>query len=110
MIRILVRFGRWLDQRFPEKLVVTTESYTSLQNDIQSCKALISQVDLLVQRLSVVEKNAVHKDAVSDLIKAVKALKDEYVSLKASFGMSRIGDSDIRAMLNGHPIQGDDNV
>lgn len=69
---------------------------------------MLPQIETLVQRLSVVETNAVHKGAVNDLITAVKLLKDEYVSLKASLGMSRIGDASIRAMLNGEDITNPD--
>ncbi len=108
MIRLLSKLVNWLEVRFPEKLVVTEADYRELTQSIQTCKALIPQVDAVLSRLSVIETNAVHKQAVQDLIVAVKALKDEYVSLKASLGMSRIGDAEIRAMLNGLPIQGED--
>jgi hypothetical protein len=107
MIRLLVSFGKWLDARFPEKVIITPSELEQFKKDVQLCKALVPQVDTLVSRLSVVEANAVHKGAVQDLIIAVKMLKDEYVSLKASLGMSRIGDAEIRAMLSGEPINGD---
>lgn len=104
MIRLLVHLGTWLDKRFPEKRVVSLQDWESLQG----CKALIPQVETLVSRLSVVESAAVHKDAVQTLIVHVQQLKDEVASLKAGLGMNRIGDSQIRAMLNGEPvIQGD---
>lgn len=109
MIRLMISLGKWLESRFPAKVQVLEADYLDLKKDIQLCKALLPQIDVLVSRLSVVEKNAVHKDAVSDLINAVKLLKDEYVSLKASLGMSRINDASIRAMLNGEPIGDQDN-
>ena len=106
---MLAKLGLWLQTRFPEKLVISVKDYQELKQDIQLCKALLPQVETLVQRLSVVETNAVHKQAVQDLINVVKSLKDEYVSLKASLGMNRINDADIRAMLNGTPLQEDEN-
>jgi hypothetical protein len=108
MFRVLIKLGKWLESRYPEKLIVTERDYLQLKQDIQLCKALLPQMDTVLQRLSVVETNAVHKGAVSDLITAVKALKDEYVSLKASLGMNRIGDASIRAMLNGMPLEGEE--
>ena len=108
MIKLIVRLGKWLETRFPEKFVVTAERYNKLENDIAVCIEKTTQIDLILNRLSSVETNAVHKGAVSDLITAVKTLKDEYVSLKASLGMARIGDADIRAMLNGSPIDPED--
>jgi len=109
MIRLLVKLGQWLDARFPEKIEVSLEAYNTLKEDIQVCKNLAANMDVVIKRLSVVEANAVHKDAVQDLITVVKSLKDEYVSLKVSLGMNRIADSDIQALLNGTPIQGDNN-
>lgn len=106
---MLAKLGRWLQTRFPEKLVISVQDYEALKADIQLCKALLPQVETLVSRLSTVETNAVHKQAVQDLINVVKSLKDEYVSLKASLGMNRINDADIRAMLNGTPLQEDEN-
>ncbi len=112
MIRLLVKFGKWLDKRFPEKLVVKVDDYEALHTEISLIRGQLNDNGLslhkALERLSVVENNAVHKQAVQDLIQAVKVLKDEYVSLKASLGMNRIGDSSIRAMLNGEPL-GDNN-
>jgi hypothetical protein len=97
-----------LETRFPEKVVVTAENYLSLHAEMSLITARIKELEQnlapLVQRLSVVEANAVHKGAVQDLVSVVKGLKDEYISLKASMGMSRMGDSELQAMLNGQPI------
>jgi hypothetical protein len=110
MIQLIVRLGKWLETRFPEKVVVTLEKYGRLEYDIANCVEKSTQIDLILTRLSVVETNAVHKAAVQDLITAVKDLKNEYVSLKASLGMARIGDSDIKAMLNGEYIDPDGGI
>ncbi len=111
---MLAKLGRFLVTRFPEKTEVSLEAYNTLKEDIQVCKNLAASIDVLIQRVSVVEANAVHKAAVQDLITVVKSLKDEYISLKASLGMARITDTDIQALLNGqplngNPIQGDNN-
>lgn len=112
MIRWLVKLGQWLDRRFPEKCVVTLQDYKALEQGLQQCKDLTLHFDAVVERLSVVEANAVHKEAVAALIKHVQQLKDEVASLKAGLGMNRVGDAILQAMLNGEPItQGDnDNV
>jgi hypothetical protein len=104
---MLAKLGQFLLTRFPEKVQVTSADYAELKADILRCKEQALQIDVLIQRLSVVESNAVHKQAVQDLIVVVKSLKDEYISLKASLGMARITDTDIQALLNGNPIQGD---
>ena len=61
-------------------------------------------MEAVLKRLSVVETSAVHKDAVKDLVLAVKAYKDELAAMKVGLGLSRIGDPEIKAMLNGIPI------
>jgi hypothetical protein len=108
---MLAKLGQFLMTRFPEKVTVTTTELLTMRAQIDVASSCLSEhqkhIDVILQRLSIVEANAVHKDAVQDLITVVKSLKDEYVSLKASLGMSRIGDADIRAMLSGEPIQGD---
>jgi hypothetical protein len=90
VFRLLIKLGRWLDKRFPEKVVLTR-----------------AEIDALILRITAVEQNAVHKGAVSDLVLIVKQVKDEFASLKTSLGMNRVGNDDIEAMLNGTPITGD---
>jgi len=102
-----------LEQTFPEKSLLQAKlsSHDAELSELRSkLDTFENNLAPLIARLSVVESNAVHKGAVSDLISLVKGLKDEYVSLKASLGMSRIGDSEIRAMLNGQPIDPDGGI
>lgn len=87
MLRLIVRLGKWLEVRFPEKVVVTQADYTDLLN-----------------RVSMVEQNAVHKGAVADLVKAVKAIKDEQDSFKTSMGFTPQKGKVLEAMLNGQFI------
>ncbi len=108
MIRLLVKMGKWLETRFPEKVVVTAESYEQIHTELSMLRSELQEAQLSLSksldRLSVVESNAVHKDAVKDLVEVVKAVKLEYSSLKASMGFTPIKDEEIRAMLNGEQI------
>lgn len=115
MLRLLIRLGKWLDSRFPEKREVTIEAYDTIYRTLMAHDAEFSEIrakldtlernlEPLVSRIGVVETSAVHKGAVADLVSAVKAIKDEFQSLKTSLGMGRIGNAEIRALLNGEPI------
>ncbi len=108
MIRILVKLGKWLDSRFPAKVVVTEESYEQMQTELSMLRGTLSDTTLslnkALERLSVVESNAVHKEAVKDLVEVVKAVKLEYASLKASMGFTPVRNEEIQAMLNGEQI------
>lgn len=85
MIRTLISFGKWLESRFPEKVVVTQHDYNELN-----------------RRLLLVEEAAVHKEAVQALIKIIEEMKIEQNSFKASMGfVSKPVNEDIAAMLNG---------
>jgi len=86
MIRLMVRFGKWLEARFPEKVVVTQQDYTALLN-----------------RISAIEQNAVHKGAVADLVGVVKKLDQDYNSFKVSMGFVPEKKT-LEAMLNGEVI------
>ena len=115
MIQLLIRLGHWLEARFPKKLIVTVEAYNTICSRQQGHDAELSEIrsrlndiesslSKTLERLSVVEASAVHKGAVADLVSAVKAYKDELSAMKVGLGLSRIGDSEIQAMLNGVPI------
>jgi hypothetical protein len=108
MIRLLVNLGKWLDRRFPEKVVVKAEEWEAVKTCLESLNArldpLEKDVEAMLKRLSVVETSAVHKGAVQDLVSAVKVVTDDFTSLKVSLGMNRIANSDIQAMLNGEYI------
>lgn len=106
MIRLLVKLGRWLDSRFPAKVIVTVESYEQMQTELSMLRGQLNDTTLslnkALERLSVVEQNAVHKAAVSDLVSVVKVLKDDYTSFKASMGFKTgAASAEIEAMLNG---------
>ena len=118
MIRMLVKLGHWLETRFPEKVTLALSDYEGLKNKLSGQDAelgllrakldmLEANIEPIVSRLSVVEVNAVHKGAVQDVLTAVDALKNEYVSLKASLGMAVIQDKGIKALLNGYPTEGE---
>lgn len=100
MIRFLVKLGHWLDSRFPEKVVVTTASFEILVKDLRAVQT----------RLDRMEKEAVHKDAVKDLVLVVKSVKDDFQSLKTSLGFNtRQANPELNAVLNGEYLQGDPN-
>lgn len=124
MIRAFVNLGKWLEQRFPEKVVITLESYNSLVQSNSSLQAEMSMlrqqvadlalsVDKANERLSVVESSAVHKGAVADMLAVLAQLKDDYTSFKASMGFTykRQGSNEIQALLNGEylPTEGNNN-
>ena len=93
MLKLIIKLGKYLERRFPERVVVTRSDY-----------------DALLLRLSAVEKSAVHVEAVRDVVKAVKALKDDHDSFKASMGFTPQKGRILEAMLNGEIISGEDNT
>jgi len=117
MIRLLVKLGKWLDSRFPAKVVVTLKQYEALQGCLDSMNAELSlynshlndievSLNKVLERLSVVESSAVHKGAVSDLVEVVKTLKADYVSFKVSQGFTpQAVNHDLSAMLNGQYLE-----
>jgi len=121
MIRLIVRFGSWLDKRFPEKVVVTAAAYSSLVDasvrhdaelhNIQiELAAAKRAIESLTARASNLETKSAHVDAVKAVIDNVKKLNDEYSSLKTSLGLNRLAQNPpaAAAMLNGDYIGGVD--
>ncbi len=110
MIKRLKALVNWLESRFPEKVVVSAERYTQFAADVEALADRVITVnsDLLHhgERLSKIEAAAVHKEAVQDLIRVVKALQDDVTSLKTSLGFNKMvqKQDDISAMLNGEVI------
>lgn len=105
MIRILVRFGKWLDSRFPAKVTLTEASFDLLVSDLKHLQTKVDKLGDLDRRLALVETSAVHKGAVQDLVKVVAQLKEDYSSFKASSGFVPTHVSpEIQAMLNGEYI------
>lgn len=92
MIRLLVKLGVWLDARFPAKVVIKEIDYIALQE----------RMTILESQIVALRHDAVHKDAVKDLVLVVKAVKDDFQSLKTSLGMSaQPVNPELTALLNG---------
>lgn len=108
MVRLLVRLGKWLDSRFPAKVVITEASYNQLHTELSmlrsEAKDLSLSLNTVLDRLSVVEANAVHKEPVSIALKELEKLKNDYTSFKASMGFSNKVAPEIQAMLNGEVL------
>lgn len=98
MIRLLVKLGQWLDSRFPAKVVVTATDYANISIRLEALESRIRQVT----------QDAVHKDAVKDLVLVVKAVKDDFQSLKTSLGFNRQVNPELNAVLNGEYLTPDD--
>jgi hypothetical protein len=114
---LLIRLGKWLEERFPKKLTVTLEDWNRRGYELDTAH---EEIDILrgeladlkashaatIDRVGHLEASAVHKGAVSDLVAHVKAQKDELVALKANLGWSNRGakGAEIEAMLNGEPL------
>lgn len=94
MIRLMVKFGLWLDSRFPERMEVKKADYDALQARLEALEAKLEEV----------QRAAVHKDAVRDVIAVVQKVKDDIASFKTSLGFSRISNPDLSTFLNGEPI------
>ena len=109
-MRLLTKLASWLDRRFPEKVLVTAVQYHNLHAEISTIRTLVENHDMSIsktlERLSVVESNAVHKGAVQDLVIAVKAMKEDYATFKANVlgGNKASTDADINALFNGSPL------
>ena len=117
MIQWLIKLGKWLETRFPKKLVITEAAYTELSNTIHRLHEEVGMLRndvktqnlntvALIDRIATIEASAVHKGAVKDLVSAVQTLKDDYVSFKASMGFNRKPEAvtELQAMLNGEMI------
>ena len=117
MIRLIVRFGSWLDRRFPEKVVVKANDYFELQGRVAGHDAELSVlrsdvndakngIEILTSRIGSVESKAVHVEAVRTLVAEVKKLQDEYSSLKTSLGINRVAQNQPEAVasLNDLPL------
>ncbi len=114
MIRLLVNLGKWLEARFPERRTVTLNDYNALWHEIgaietntasfKDFEALKAKLGALEAKLEAVQSQAVHKDAVRDVIEVVRLMKEDFQSFKTSLGFSRQNSPEINAMLNGEYI------
>lgn len=87
MVQMLIRFGKWLEARFPEKIVITVKHYEDL-----------------LARIANLEANSVHKDAVKILVLELKKVQDEFATVRTGLGLNTPKAAEIQAMLNGQPI------
>ena len=89
MIRILVRLGKWLDARFPAKVVITESDLASLKNRLdsntQTVKMMNDHIEDLrqgfVERLNQHEESIkALKDAMSKPSQAAQAMRAQYIA------------------------------
>jgi chromosome segregation ATPase len=119
LIQLLIKLGKWLEARFPKKLLVLESDYRELKSRLfsldgelsilrQDIKEHLNNIELVVSRVGTIEAAAVHKDAVKSVISELQKVKDEFASLKTSLGFNRSVQTppEITAMLNGE-ILGD---
>jgi len=116
VIRLLVKLGKWLESRFPAKVIVLESDYQDLKSRLialeQQLEAHASVAQLaeqnvtaVVDRIGKIEAAAVHKGAVGDLVKVVSELKADLASFKTSIGFrTQVGNSELQAMLNEESI------
>ncbi len=110
MTRLIIKLGKWLESRFPEKVIVTAQDYQNLNTELSLLRSTLNDnalsLNTALERLSVVEKSAAHTEAVRELVKAVKTLNDDYLSFKASMGFRQgtVKAEEIQALLNGEII------
>lgn len=110
MIRWVVKIGRWLDRRFPEKVVVTKADFDALLDDIAGLcaeRAKVERVEELLKRVEFLEKNTVHVEAVKEFAKILQGCKDEIEKIKLTFGLKQMEmqtagpEADGEAVYNG---------
>lgn len=87
MVKLLIKLGKYLETRFPEKMQVTPEDY----------RELLSRIDNL-------EHSSVHKDAVKALVLKMKEMQDEFATVKTGLGLNTPKVAELQAMLNGEAI------
>lgn len=108
MIRLLVKLGVWLDRRFPVKVIVTETQYQQLHTEVSmlrsELKDMTDSLNKSLERLSVIELSAVHKEPVQLVIAELEKLKADYTSFKASMGFTPAHDV-ISALFNGESIK-----
>lgn len=109
MIRLIVKMGQWLDSRFPAKVVVTEAQFAALNEEISTLRSRLNDnslsLNIVLERLSVLELNSVHKEPVALAIQELDKLKQDYTSFKASMGFANKALSpEIQALLNGELI------
>jgi len=124
MIQMLINLGKWLEVRFPKKVVVLEQDYQQLKKDLEivgknysklysGLDSHFSLIDGLSIRVNTIESNAVHKEPVKLLVEEMAKLKSELASLRAGLGITASASSPeaMEAMLNGVMLgKGDQNA
>ena len=124
MIQMLINLGKWLETRFPKKVVVLEQDYQQLKKDLEivgknysklysGLDSHFSLIDGLSIRVNTIESNAVHKEPVKLLVEEMAKLKSELASLRAGLGITASASSPeaMEAMLNGVMLgKGDQNA
>ena len=87
MVKWIINLGKWMEKKFPDKKVVTVQDYQNL-----------------LDRITNLEANSVHKDAVKIIVLKLKEVQDEFSTVKTGLGMSTVRSAEIQAMLNGEAI------
>lgn len=108
MIQLIVKLGKWLESRFPPKLLVLESDYRELKSRVDELADCNKNISILITRMSAIEQSAAHTDAVKIIIAEMVKLKEEFTTLKTGLGLSRIQDADVQAMLNGMPVTPED--
>lgn len=118
MIQLLIRLGKFLEARFPKKILLVEADYNALRAKVEGLDAelqllrgdlkdCLSAVEIAASRIGTVETAAVHKEAVKTVVLELQKVKDEFASLKTSLGFSRTTvPPEVQAMLNGEVIGG----
>jgi len=116
VIRLLSRLVKWLESRFPEKVVVLESDYRALNMRLnrleEQLKAHASvavsheeAIAAAIQRIAIVESSAVHKGAVADLVKVVAEVKTDFAAFKTSMGFrAPAANAELQAVFNGEQI------
>lgn len=115
MIQILIRLGKFLEARFPKKVLLVEADYYALKAQVEGLDAELgllrqdlrestNSTAIVVSRIGSIETSAVHKEAVKSVISEMQRIKDEFASLKTSLGFNRQAPPEVSMMLNGEAI------
>lgn len=75
-------FGKWVDKKFPDKIVVTVENYNSLCDQLTIAKKILQEQDVRIQNLC--------KEMVV-LTKKIESTETDINKLKLGMGFKAMG-------------------
>ncbi len=116
MIKLLSKLVKWLEVRFPEKVILLESDYSALKQKTEALEAKLKEVEngletqvqshaASIDRISMIESSAVHKGAVQDLVKIVSDIKADLASFKTSIGFrTQVQNDELQAVFNGEHI------